>query len=282
MSHLNKRSREGAKSVHEKLGTAGLIVACIALVFAMLGGAYAATASKQHSKKAKAGKRGPRGPKGATGAQGPIGAVGPQGPKGDPGAKGDKGDPGEKGDTGEQGIAGEDGKSPVRTKIEPTEEGCEENGGYLYEVEGSGEEPAEVCNGKEGSPWTAGGTLPAGANETGTWYVEGRGGAKGRTAISFPIHVSGSVDPTNIHIFGQAGFSTFCGGAVYRPAAIAPGALCIFTGTTEAAEELKVLSNETEAGEFSQSGAIIQMKLGSEAEPNRLGFASGSFAISGG
>lgn len=83
------------------------VISVIALVFAMLGGAYAATDGANPgaiaSKKAKKGATGPRGPKGATGPAGPAGlpgATGPQGAKGDPGPMGPGGPPGPKGDPG--------------------------------------------------------------------------------------------------------------------------------------------------------------------------------------
>src|SRR5258706_13999527 len=65
------------------------VISVIALVFAMLGGAYAASNNSgggKASASAKA-KKGPRGPKGATGPAGPAGPSGPARSKGDPGAK---------------------------------------------------------------------------------------------------------------------------------------------------------------------------------------------------
>src|SRR5260221_553574 len=68
------------------------VISVIALVFAMLGGAYAASSNSgggKASASAKA-KKGPRGPKGATGPAGPAGPPGPAsaqreaGPDGDP------------------------------------------------------------------------------------------------------------------------------------------------------------------------------------------------------
>lgn len=78
------------------------VISVIALVFAMLGGAYAASGggellagtSKAHHKKKSKAKRGPRG------RRGPRGATGPQGP---PGLKGDKGDKGNEGKEGPPG-----------------------------------------------------------------------------------------------------------------------------------------------------------------------------------
>lgn len=95
--------------VHNKLGTAGLVVAIVALVAALTGAAFAAGGlTKQQEKQVKkiakkfAGKNG---------AQGPAGPQGIPGPKGDQGAKGDTGDEGNQGlqgDTGEAGMCSEE------------------------------------------------------------------------------------------------------------------------------------------------------------------------------
>jgi hypothetical protein len=112
------------------------VIAVIALVFAMTGGAVASTvgptaaaskaagnAPKNEGKQDlaqikgffnshRAGLRGPAGPTGATGPQGSTGntgATGPQGPKGDTGAagpQGAQGPQGPQGATGPQGPAG--------------------------------------------------------------------------------------------------------------------------------------------------------------------------------
>lgn len=93
--------------IHNKLGTAGLVVAVIALVAALAGTAIAAAGlnSKQKKEVKKIAKQF-AGKPGATGPQGPAGA---QGPKGDTGAKGDKGDQGAQGAQGIQGVPGQNG-----------------------------------------------------------------------------------------------------------------------------------------------------------------------------
>ncbi len=90
------------------------VISVIALVFAMFGGAYAATNSERDSKatasaKGKPGPRGKPGKPGPAGPQGPAGPAGPAGPSGPQGAKGDKGDTGPKGDKGDKGDKGEKG-----------------------------------------------------------------------------------------------------------------------------------------------------------------------------
>lgn len=94
------------------------VIAVIALVFAMIGGAYAASSSKLHNKKGVAGLSakqkkevksiaksfqgtGPAGPQGPTG---PGGQNGAQGPKGDAGTPGTPGAPGAPGAPGEDGT----------------------------------------------------------------------------------------------------------------------------------------------------------------------------------
>jgi Collagen triple helix repeat (20 copies) len=81
------------------------VISVIALVFAMLGGAYAANDSGSGDSKASASavKKGPRGPRGPKGPAGPAGAQGPAGPQG---AKGDTGATGKTGATGPQGPIG--------------------------------------------------------------------------------------------------------------------------------------------------------------------------------
>jgi len=90
--------------LRNRIGIPGAI-AIVALVFAMLGGAYAASNGRGQKAgadaSAKKAKRGPRGPRGLTG---PTGPTGPQGSKGEPGVKGDAGPPGTPGKDGQTGF----------------------------------------------------------------------------------------------------------------------------------------------------------------------------------
>lgn len=97
--------------LRDRFGTAGLVVAILALVVALAGGAYAASngLTSQQKKEVKkiakkeakkyAGAPGPPGAPGATGPAGPAGAdgaagkEGPEGPQGDPGEVGPEGSP---------------------------------------------------------------------------------------------------------------------------------------------------------------------------------------------
>ena len=196
------------------------VISVIALVFAMMGGAYAATntgGKATASAKAKKGPRGPKGPAGPAGAVGPAGPAGPAGAKGDTGPKGDKGD---KGDTGPKGEKGE--KGPKGDK------------------------------GAQGEPWTAGGTLPGGKTETGAWAfgdltADSAVGLTGfyRVPISFNIQLADELEEAHVHYVNVAGkeiedltgtesaaTSTVCTGNAAKPTAAA-GHLCIYEGALE-------------------------------------------------
>ena len=269
LSPLRKRA---GKRLREPFGKAGLTVAVIALVFAMLGGAYAATNSGGGKATASKAKAGPRGPRGKTGPAGPAGPQGPAGANGKDGANGSNGSSGANGKdgqsvtgtpiaaggacgptntgvkytlgatstnvcNGEDGEEGEPGESPEGIPFdgehEPTEvngvpvtEPCHKAGGIEYEVASTGESQV-VCNGKEGSPWTAGGTLPSGKEEKGTWAFSVSGGddqGHALAPISFPIPLVGEV-PENAFFykaageggFEKAGFSEHCEGGSSQP-----------------------------------------------------------------
>ncbi len=162
------------------------VISVIALVFAMFGGAYAATDSSDDGKATASakGKRGPKGPKGAKGAKGDTGPAGPAGPQGPAGAKGDAGS---NGSNGTDGQDGEDGTSVTSEEFTGTKEGkCVGAGGSKF-VSASGNTFA--CNGKEGSPWTAGGFLPSKKSMTGTWAV----GSGGLGQVNFEAETTAGV-----------------------------------------------------------------------------------------
>jgi hypothetical protein len=105
--------------IHNKLGTAGLVVAIVALVAALAGAAFAAGGlTKQQEKQVKkiakqfAGKQGPQGPAGTPGKDGANGANGTNGAKGATGPKGATGKEGKKGATGATGEINTEGSLP--------------------------------------------------------------------------------------------------------------------------------------------------------------------------
>jgi Collagen triple helix repeat (20 copies) len=94
--------------IHNRLGTAGFVVAIVALVAALTGAAFAAGGlTKPQEKQVK------KIAKKYAGKPGPAGSQGPQGSRGDQGPKGDTGAPGTPGQDGQDGQDGEDGACSV-------------------------------------------------------------------------------------------------------------------------------------------------------------------------
>jgi len=85
--------------MHNKLGTAGLIIAVVALIAALAGTAFAAVDKLSGVEKKEVKKIAKK----FAGRPGAPGATGPQGPKGDQGPKGEQGP---EGPEGEEGPAG--------------------------------------------------------------------------------------------------------------------------------------------------------------------------------
>jgi hypothetical protein len=203
------------------------IVSVIALVFALGGGAFAASNSEDSGATTKANlKKGIPGPRGPRGKPGKTGPAGPQGPAG---ANGAKGDTGATGATGAEGKPGKEGKEGPKGPEGP-----------------KGKEGKE---GPEGSPWTAGGVLPSGETETGAWAIgnvsegakpEGFGSSL-LTPISFFIPLAAPLDASHVHFIGPGGKEidpntelekteppVNCLGTVTAPSAVA-GHLCIYS-----------------------------------------------------
>jgi hypothetical protein len=244
------------------------VISVIALVFAMFGGAYAASNSSGGGKataSAKA-KKGPRGPKGATGPAGPAGPAGPQGAAGPAGPKGDT------------GAAGGNGTS-VNNTPESKGVNCKEGGTKFV-----GTATTYACNGekgKEGSPWPGGGTLPGGQTETGAWSlgITPPGTTLPvKTAISFPIRLSSSLSATQVHYVkaGETAPSGCTGGTVSAPSA-EPGNLCVYEGASLFLT-FSAIYDPTTSGEVegaSTNGAILRFNGEEEAS------AWGTFAVTG-
>ena len=268
------------------------VISVMALVFAMLGGAYAASNSSDGGKatasaKAKKGPRGPRGPKGDTGPAGPAGPAGPQGPAG---AKGDTGAAGSNGSNGSAGAAGQS----VKAETEPPFGNCGDvEGVKLTSSSGvnyvcNGVDGANGTQGPKGDPWTAGGTLPAGATETGRFSAVGRPDeTEGRlVSVSFPIPLAAPLDGTHVHfvpISQQGGAVAVCPGSAENPKA-ASGHLCVYEETTPAPDEgfestFEVILNSLLQGEpgANVAGAILVYKVTSAP----VSFIAGTWAVTG-
>lgn len=232
-------------TLRTRFGIPGAI-SVIALVFAMLGGAYASQSANDSGKataSAKA-KKGPRGPKGPKGDTGPAGPQGPAGTQGAAGAKGDTGATGATGPQGPQGIQGKEGKA-----------------------------------GKDGETGFTE-VLPPGKTETGTWggnFSEDSSVAKlipisfsiplaeGAEGKAFYLNQEETVEVESDEEPGQGG----CAGTVAEPTA-PPGVLCVYT-------EIEAVDNGYQKfalfpiGEFGEgylaSGAYLSFLATSPATP---------------
>lgn len=258
--------------IREQFSTTALILSVIALVFALMGGAYAASGPQASQSKAKA-KKGPPGPRGKTGPAGPAGPVGPVGPAGPAGAKGDA------------GAAGQNGKSVTVTEIEEGEPECEERGGAEVKQEGAAS-GVEICTGEEGSPWTAGGTLPKGSTETGTWaFTANDADTEILVPISFPIQLSkGELEGTEVHFQSDADFATKCpGGTAIKP--LAPsGELCVYFNTFGGAPINATFRGIFPASQLvepgaTRAGAILAFTFSGAAGETAIG--AGTWAVTG-
>lgn len=209
----------------------------IALVFAMFGGAYAA--SNSSGGKATASKtktvKGPRGPKGAAGPAGPAGPVGPQGPAG------------ANGKDGSNGTNGTNGTSTTTAAYSGSE--CA-NGGV--EVK-SASPTAYVCNGEDGQTGFTE-TLPSGKSEHGVWNYNLNAGNK--VPVSFPIPLAAGAAVHFMPLGGQP--TEECPGTATEPAA-ASGNLCVYQAVSSAEPTFLFGVNPEDFGEETgKSGVLLQ------------------------
>lgn len=234
------------------------VIATVALVFAMTGGAFAAkyliTSTKQISPSVLKKLKGNAGPAGQQGPAGPAGA---------------------KGDTGAPGAPGKDGTS-VKNSAEAKGLNCKEGGTKLV-----GTTTTYACNGekgKQGEPWAVDSTLPSGATETGAWTF-GPTAAAGEVnvPISFTIQLAASLGVNEVHFINQAGeevvlngsfeleevTSTKCLGTAVAPSAAA-GHLCVYTGNEvnfTAASNFSIIA----AGSATPGADVAGARFGVEA-----------------
>jgi hypothetical protein len=221
--------------------TPATILALVALVFAITGGAFAATGGSGGNSPAKAtvsagraagltavvakkkskspgGARGPAGPKGATGATGATGAAGPAGPTGPAGGTGPQGL------AGNAGAAGTNGTSV--TGVPASAKECKEGGVTYTSVSGSN----AVCNGKNGKTGFTS-TLPPGKTETGAWEATAPESREFQsnitTAISFPIPLAKALGEDAVHYVEAGGNGSTCPGNFEKPEA-EPGNFCVY------------------------------------------------------
>ncbi len=279
----------------QRFGTAGVIVAVIALVAALSGTALAAKGAltgKQKKEVEKIAKK----YAGKPGAPGAAGTNGTNGTNGKDGAPGPAGKDGTNGTNGTPGAPGTAGKSIVEVDEGPAV--CGGKGGVIYEVEGSGNEN-EVCNGAkgekgdEGSPWTAGGTLPPGQVETGAFaFAATTADTEGvRVALSFPIPLPSPLPAAKVHWSSEPGFQQTCPGTPENPEP-QPGELCVYANFNDFPEEITFEGicplnlvmkseclDENKQG-ASVTGAVLLFSPPATDEPEELNTAgSGAFAV---
>ena len=223
--------------IHNKLGTAGFIVAIVALVAALGGGAYAAQTglNSKQKKEVKNIAKGlvPTGPKGDTGSAGPAG---PAGPKGDTGPKGDKGDTGAKGDTGNAGAPGAPGASVTGAPIAAGGV-CGPKTGVKYTLSATS---TNVCNGLDGeSGFTD--VLPPEKTETGVWggllnFTASEVKEIQRASFNIPLESAPTVNLIQKNGTANPGNIANCPGSAADPEA-KPGNFCAYAITAAEDEE---------------------------------------------
>jgi len=228
------------------------VISVIALVFALVGGAYAANkyiiTSKSQIK-----------PSVLKQLKGNVGPAGPQGPAG---AAGAKGDPGAKGDAGAPGT---NGSSATTTAFSGPKAPCTDGGVEVKSASGTN----LVCNGADGETGFTE-TLPPEKTETGAWNLSGGVPAEsaGGAALSFNIPLEAGSEPEFEFIPKGGSSTTNCPGTPEEPAA-APNFLCVYVGTQIGAEFTEGVSALKPGGSFAAgvgtTGAIINFATGEGA-----------------
>jgi hypothetical protein len=253
-AYENKESKGRNQRMFSSLGrrfTYANVVATLALVFAMSGGALAAskfliTSTKQIK------------PSVLKSLKGKAGAQGQAGPQGSPGPAGKEGPPGKTGPAGKAGEAGAPGVAG-RSVVASTASGGEcKEGGTKLEVEGSGK-PSHVCNGEKGVIHP-GETLAPEASETGTWamYTGPEPGAIVVSPISFTIPLANPVAEGNLKMEppGYSGTETGCPGTA-EDAKAEPGFLCVYTTANPEYEQSNGELAIPSVGGGSVDGAVV-------------------------
>jgi hypothetical protein len=284
------------------------VVATFALVFAMSGGALAAskyliTSTKQIKPSVLSSLKGKAGPAGTSGAQGSAGPGGPAGPQGPVGPAGAAGGAGVKGENGTS-VTSSESANAIEGHCNGTTSGGK--GGSKF-VSASG--TTYACNGKQGEPWTAGGTLPSGKTETGSFLLSGEfhSAVAAFAQISFPIPLAqplfggeegGEEEPCinnppsatcQVHYINPQGKEVIipgvteleahpsCPGTAEDPKAAA-GNLCVYAVLAENDEKgpgsasiYKAGSPSTSFPGASTAGAMIFFPKGATGEPSARG-----------
>jgi hypothetical protein len=261
-------------------------IAFLALVFAITGGAFAATGGSPSratltasAAKAKAKtKAGPRGPAGKNGATGAPGATGPGGPAGAAGGKGENGATGATGSTGLQGPKGNPGTNGTNgttgfTKTLPSKE--TETGVWSYTApliyKCNEDTVEEVVNGQKvkvghGEFKETNCSVQASPPGTGDFEREPLPAANSATpalvSISFAIPLEKEQECENepgkfvkralcapqVQFVAENGNGTTCKGTVAAPSA-EPGNLCVYSELIGGIENELIIPPQVGPGE---------------------------------
>jgi hypothetical protein len=256
------------RKLKEPFGKAGLTVAILALVMALVGGAYAAGGlTKSQEKQVKKIAKKYAGKPGAPGAPGTAGTNGTNGTNGKDGTRGEN---------------GTNGKSVV---VSGTAAGCGA-GGSTVEVEGEPATQQEVCNGEDGQTGFTE-TLPSEKTETGSWAFKGNPEGNIFLPISFNIPLASSIEASKVHyvtLTEQTGEEVPLGcqsggveGSGAKPLAEA-GNFCVYeVFATNASFGAILKSNGPPSVGASETGALLTMN--SSGTPT---FAYGTWAVTAG
>jgi hypothetical protein len=240
-----------------RVGTAGLIVAIVALVLALGGGAYAASGALTSKQKKEVTKIAQTEAKKFAKA----GTTGPEGKQGPAGAAGAKGENGAAGTAGTNGTPGMNGKGVEVIPVPSGQTECGGNGGAVLEPE-----EVQICN---GSPWTVG-ALPSGKTEMGTWAA-GHATAAGESIQSVPLSFSVPLTEgsavSEVHYVNREGNEEEGGEVVAEPAVnchgtktnpTAPaGILCIYEATNSGT----ILVSAAPQG---RAGVVLEFQMNGE------------------
>ena len=295
--------------------TPATAIASLALVFAMTGGAYAAskyliTSTKQISPKVLKSLKGANGKNGINGANGAPGATGPGGPAGGAGPQGPQGPAGtgEKGATGSVGPQGPSGPAGVIQPGEKLPAKATETGSWAVSTSGTETNLALCVPEAEGQPAISVKESPSPPCPTGYNDRNTETSQLVIAAISFPIPLKEGLGENGVHYVTENGEeeATFtfppgvyaaaptssCPGTAAEPKAT-PGNLCVYQVFTNALSEVKggsladavIRASSTGANEFvfgkpatATTGAVL--KLTPRQEPTASGAqAWGTWAV---
>ncbi len=275
---------------HDRFGTAGVVIGVVALVLALVTGAYAAGGglSAKQKKEVKAIAKSFQG-------TGPAGAAGTNGTNGTNGEKGAKGDP------GTNGTSGAAGKSVVLGQGAPGEGGCTEES-TTVQVSGEPATKKYVCNGENGTDGAPGAPgapgpegvcstsschLPTNVTETGTWALSAEASPKvtflelPATPISFAVPLSAGLNSSHVVYLAPGGSNANCddgnagnGAPSATNPEADPGFLCVFAAAFSNTGTVEILEIELSVG-ANRNGALLTTSVTGE------GFYGG-WAVTGG